>query len=89
MGIRKKLAKEIALQCLRMNSIGDERKRSDGKPCVFYEVNGHIGSVCVRVHEKGWSSGSDPDRLFTLDEFEKPETFRNCLNYLRSLEVQN
>ncbi len=89
---KKLLAQEIALQCLKLNTIGDARQ--DGKgPAVWFELAGHIGSITVRVIECGWIKNSsydgdnDPDYNLSLYDFSDIEDYQNCLEYLKSLEV--
>lgn len=83
--LKKKFALDISIQCLQINTIGDERKREKGKPCVFFSLSGHVGSVDIGVYEKGWKTKCRPDRIFRLDTWSLLSDFADCLAYLNEL----
>ncbi|WP_026395328.1 hypothetical protein [Acetobacterium malicum] len=82
---KKELAKQIAILCLEINSIGDERKSKQGKPCVFLNLSGHVGNIDVAINEKGWESKRRPDIMFRLNEYSPLSEFTDCLAYLNEL----
>lgn len=83
--LKKRFALDISLQCLKINTIGDERKSRQGKPCVFFSLSGHVGSINTDVYEKGWESDCYPDRKFHLDKYSPSSAFADCLTYLEEL----
>ena len=86
--VKREMAQEIALQCLKLNSIGDAMQ---GKgPAVWFELAGHIGAITVRVCEGGWikHDDNDPDFNLTLWDFSDLEDYQICMDYLKSLEVE-
>lgn len=83
--LKKRLALDISLQCLKINTIGDERKSKQGKPCVFFNLSGHVGAIDIDVFEKGWESDCYPDRKFHLDKYSPSSAFADCLTYLEEL----
>lgn len=84
---KKELAKQIAICCLEINSIGDKRQIDieEGKPCVFFYLAGHVGTIDIGVFEKGWKPDRDPDRNIYLDKYSKLSEFTDCLAYLDEL----
>lgn len=82
---KKELAKEIALYCLEINSIGDRRRKEEGKLCVFLDLSGHVGSIDIRLFEKGWERECDPDMNIRLDKYSKLVEFEDCLSFLTAL----
>ena len=89
--VKREMAQEIAMQCLKLNSIGD--KMQDGKgPDVDFELHGHIGGITIRVIEGGWvkdgsKDDNDPDYNITLWDFSDLNDYQICMDYLKSLEV--
>lgn len=83
---KREMAVTIAMQCLKMNSIGDSMKDGNG-PAVYFELHGHVGTISVSVDESGWEKGKDQDYCITLYDFSDIEEYYSCMNYLRSLEV--
>lgn len=84
-GKKKALAKEIALCCLDINSIGDRRTREEGKLCVFFNLSGHVGSIEIHICEKGWERGCGQDMLIRLNDYSKLFEFEDCLSFLEEL----
>lgn len=89
--VKREWATAIALQCLRMNSIGDEMQEGNG-PAVWFELAPHVGSITVRVIKNGWvkdgsEDDNDPDYNITLWDFSDLEDYQICMEYLRSLEM--
>lgn len=84
---KKELAKEIALRCFDINSIGDKRTREEGKLCVFIDLSGHIGSIRIDIFEKGWDQDCYPDMTILLDKYSKLSDFEECLMFLEELFV--
>ncbi|WP_414733405.1 hypothetical protein [Acetobacterium carbinolicum] len=84
---KKELAKQIAILCLEINFISDERKRKQAKPCVFFSLSGHVGIIDIDVYEKGWESKCRPDRMFCLNEYSTLLEFADCLAYLEGLYI--
>lgn len=82
---KKELTKAIALCCLEINSIGDRRKKEEGKPCVFLDLSGHVGTIDIRLFEKGWKRECDPDINIRLDNYSKLAEFEDCLTFLAAL----
>ncbi len=82
---KKALAKQIAILCLEINFISDERKRKQAKPCVFFSLSGHVGIIDIDVYEKGWESKCRADRMFCLNEYSTLLEFTDCLTYLNEL----
>lgn len=79
---KKVLGKQIATRCLEINSIGDEREEAAGKPCVFFNLAGHVGGIYIAVHEKGWHRDFRPDTTFHLGKYSRLSEFEQCLSYL-------
>ena len=93
-GLREKkdLAREIALQCLKLNSIGDRMQGGNG-PAVWFELAPHVGAITVRVLKNGWikdgnDDDNDPDYNITLWDLSDLEDYQICMDYLKSLEVE-
>ena len=90
--VKREMAKQIAMQCLKLNSIGDEMQGGYG-PAVWFELAPHVGSITVRVLKNGWIKDSnddddnDPDYNITLWDFSDLEDYQICMDYLKSLEV--
>lgn len=82
---KKELTKAIALCCLEINSIGDRRKKEEGKLCVFMDLSGHVGTIDIRLFEKGWERECDPDMNIRLDKYSKLVEFEDCLSFLTAL----
>jgi len=82
---KKEMAKEIALCCLGINSIGDRRIKEEGKLCVFLDLSGHVGTIDIRLFEKGWARDFDPDMNIRLDKYSKLADFEDCLSFLAAL----
>lgn len=82
---KKELTREIALCCLEINSIGDRRRKEEGKLCVFLDLSGHVGTIDIRLFEKGWEQGCDPGMNIRLDEYSKLVEFEDCLMFLEEL----
>ncbi|AFA49850.1 hypothetical protein [Acetobacterium woodii] len=85
--LKRELANAIALQCLKMNTIGDKKNSIVGEPCVFFYIAGHVGTIDIGVYEKGWESGCRPDRAILLDKHSTLAEFKDCLTYLRELHL--
>lgn len=85
---KKDLTKAIALCCLEINSIGDKRKREEGKLCVFFNLSGHIGAVDIRIYEKGWEKDRCQDMTILLDKYSKLPEFEECLLFLEELFIE-
>ena len=87
--VKREWATAIALQCLRMNSIGDEMREGIG-PAVFFELHGHTGSIQITVNENGWDRDDEnyPDFNRTLYSFSDIKEYIECMDYLKSLEVE-
>ena len=88
---KREMAKQIAMQCLRLNSIGDRMQGGNG-PAVWFELAPHVGAITVRVIEGGWiHKGTDEknehDFNITLWDFSDLEDYQICMDYLKSLEV--
>lgn len=84
--LKRELANVIALQCLKMNTIGENKKFDGGEPCVFFNISGHVGTIDIGVFEKGWIDSS-PDRTFHLDKYSTLAEFKDCLAYLQALHL--
>ena len=84
---KKELAKLIAIRCLEINSIDDKRQIEieGAKPCVFFNLAGHVGVIDINVYEKGWESDCRPDRDFHLNRYSTLSKFEDCLAYLDEL----
>jgi len=83
---KKELTKAIALCCLEINSIGDRRrKEEEGELCVFLDLAGHVGTIDIRLFEKGWARNFDPDMNIRLDKYSKLAEFEDCLAFLTAL----
>lgn len=85
---KKELAKAIALCCLEINSIGDRRQEEEGKLCVFLDLSGHVGTIEIRLFEKGWARDLDPDMNIRLDKYSKLAEFEDCLTFLAALSSE-
>lgn len=85
--LKRELTNAIALQCLKMNTIGDKKRIDGGEPCVFFTLSGHIGGISIDVYEKGWKEIDCPDRTIRLDKYSTPAEFKACLVYLRELHL--
>ena len=88
--IKRKMAAAIAIQCLKLNSIGDAMKEGSG-PAVWFEIVAHIGAIKVYSLNGGWvENGGDednePDFNMTLYDFSDLRDYQNCIDYLKSLE---
>lgn len=83
--LKRELTNAIALQCLKMNTIGDKKRIDGGEPCVFFTLSGHIGGIDIGVFEKGWKKNDCPDRTIRLDKYSTPAEFKACLVYLQEL----
>lgn len=84
--LKRELTNAIALQCLKINTIGDKKRIDGGEPCVFFNLSGHIGTIDVGVFEEGWINSS-PDRIFRLDKYSTSAEFKDCLAYLQALHL--
>ena len=88
---KKEMAKAIALQCLKLNSIGD---RMQGKgPTVWFSIDAHVGAITVRVIEKGWIENgtyeeNEYDFNLTLWDFSDIKDYRSTMKYLKELEAK-
>lgn len=82
---KKELTKAITLCCLEINSIGDRRRKEEGKLCVFLDLSGHVGTIDIRLFEKGWEQGCDPDMNIRLDKYSKLVEFEDCQTFLEEL----
>lgn len=82
---KKELTKAIALCCLDINSIGDKRNREEGKLCVFLDLSGHVGTIDIRLFEKGWHKDGSPDMTIRLDKYSALAEFEECLMFLEEL----
>ena len=85
--LKRELTNAIALQCLKMNTIGDKKRIDGGEPCVFFTLSGHIGGISIDVYEKGWKEIDCPDKTIRLDKYSTPAEFKACLVYLRELHL--
>jgi hypothetical protein len=85
--LKRELTNAIALQCLKMNTIGDKKRIDGGEPCVFFTLSGHIGGISIDVYEKGWKEIDFPDRTIRLDKYSTPAEFNACLVYLQELHL--
>lgn len=85
---KKELTKAIALCCLEINSIGDRREKEEGKLCVFLDLSGHVGTIDIRLFEKGWERECDPDMNIRLDKYSKLTEFEECLSFLGALSSE-
>jgi hypothetical protein len=83
---KREMAQTIAVQCLKMNNIGDSMQGGNG-PAVYFELHGHIGAIVIRVYENGWEKDKDQDFYITLYDFSDIEEYYKVMNYLKSLEV--
>ena len=89
---KREMAKQIAMQCLKLNSIGDRMQGGNG-PAVWFSIDAHVGAITVRVIEGGWiDKGTDeenePDFNLMLWDFSDLEDYHICMDYLKSLEVE-
>lgn len=84
---KKELTKAIALCCLEINSIGDRRRKEEEKLCVFLDLSGHVGTIDIRLFEKGWARECDPDMNIRLDKYSKLAEFEDCLTFLAALST--
>lgn len=90
--VKRDLAKQIALQCLKLNSIGDQMQGGNG-PAVWFSIDAHVGAITVRVIEGGWiENGSakenEPDFDLTLYSFSDIKDYRATMKYLKELEAK-
>jgi len=83
---KKELAKRIAILCLEINSIGDERQieTDEGKPCVCFSLYGNVGTINIDVFEKGWEDYY-PDTHIRLGKYSTSAEFSDWLAYLEEL----
>lgn len=42
--VKREMAQEIALQCLKLNSIGDRMQGGNG-PAAWFSIDAHVGSL--------------------------------------------
>ncbi|MBC3901503.1 hypothetical protein GH811_18045 [Acetobacterium malicum] len=85
--LKRELANVIAMQCLKMITIGEEKRIDGGEPCVFFNFSGHVGGIYIAVYEKGWGPECYPDRDIRLDKYSTSADFKACLAYLQTLQM--
>lgn len=90
--VKREMATAIAMQCLKLNSIGDKRQEGNG-PAVWFELAPHVGAIEVRVIEGGWvregtKDDNKEDFNLTLYDFSDLEDYQICIDYLKSLEEE-
>jgi hypothetical protein len=89
--VKREMAKQIAMQCLKLNSIGDRMQGGNG-PAVWFSIDAHVGAITVRVIERGWTeNGTDvqneTDFDLTLWDFSDIKDYRSTMKYLKELEA--
>ena len=64
------------------------RVNRETKHTVFFEFQGHVNSVGVRIHYGGWIADKDSDYLqcFYLDDTLSPDRFEKCGQIIAKLE---
>ena len=85
---KQELAKQIFSKCMEIQGIGESRLKEDGKPCIFFNFSGHVGSLFIQINETGYEDNETPDVRFDLYYNAKIGEFQECLDYLTELQYK-
>lgn len=79
---RQQICKVLDL-CLQINGLQESKKERTGDhPTAFFEFSGHVASVEVDVHKRGWDIGLRPDKKYHA-HINHPEELEELIDQLK------
>lgn len=80
---------ELALKINSSNEDTEKRKRelTKDKPTVFINYCGHINTLEINIHLKGWDKDKSPryDKKFEYSNYDDSSSFEEIRDYLLKL----